>query len=212
MNKLILLLILVVMVSCKDEKKANPEKEIKETPKKELVVVKSFTTHELGTWTKTRVDLEPADKSETVFDAYHLSRNTTKESAFLSSSIIPVNYGSEYKVTVNAKKGKVGSFLGLRMSGTYPDRVDAIFDLDKGVVLDYKTSRDFENPLVSIENLGNGWYQCSLTAEVAADNIRVLMGATEANKNVLGWEGKTEKAVDILFVPSRVVVEEVIIN
>ena len=208
MKRIILLLILAVVFSCKDEKKKEVEAVIEEVVEKQYKTVKNFLTEDIATLTKTRVSLTPANEVEYISPVYLLSRITNTESAYLSSGLIPVTYASEYKVSVVVKKASNNNLFGLRLTGTYPDRADAIFDLDKGKVLEYKESQDFEKPLALIEELPNGFYKCTLSAEVAADNIRIIMGATSSKKNVLSWEGKTENKVGIYIVPSSIIIEE----
>ncbi|MDO5975346.1 phage head spike fiber domain-containing protein [Flavivirga jejuensis] len=208
MNRIILLLILVVTFSCKDEKKKETEVATK-VVEKQYKTVKIFTSDDLGSWNKNRVNLEPLTDVE-FRDAYRLFRNSVTESAYLTSGLVPVIYASEYRVSVVVKKGTNNNFFGLRLSGAYPDRVDAIFDLEKGTVVDYKTAQDFENPMATIEKLTGDWYKCTLSAEVAADNVRIIMGATSTERNVLSWEGTTESEVDVHIVLSSVTIEELL--
>jgi hypothetical protein len=209
MKRIILLLILAVVFSCKDEKKKEVEAVIEEVVEKQYKTVKNFLTEDIATLTKTRVSLTPANEVEYISPVYLLSRITNTESAYLSSGLIPVTYASEYKVSVVVKKASNNNLFGLRLTGTYPDRVDAVFDLDKGKVLEYKESQDFEKPLALIEELPNGFYKCTLSAEVAADNIRIIMGTTDSTRKVTSWEGKTEAQGSVYVVPSSIILEEI---
>lgn len=211
MNRIILLLILVVTFSCKDEKKKETEVVIEEVVEKQYKTIKSFSSDGLIGWSKTNVTAEPTTDVEFTDAVYKLSRNT-KDVAYYASGSIPITYASEYRVSVVVKKGSNNNLFGLRISGLFPDRVDAIFDLDKGTVIDYKISQDFENPMATIEKLSDGWYKCSLSAEAAADNVRILMGATSSEKKVTSWEGKTKTRGDVYLIPSSIIVEEVILN
>jgi hypothetical protein len=212
MNRIILLLILVVTFSCKDEKKKETEVAVEEVVEKQYKIVKSFTNEDLGTLTKNRVILELAPDVEFTDAVYNLSRNTITESAYLASGLIPVTYASEYRVSLVVKKGANSNLFGLRLTGNYPDRVDAIFDLDKGTVVEYIVSQDFENPMATIEKLSGDWYKCTLSAEVAADNIRIIMGATGEENKVVSWEGKTKTQGSVYFAPSSLTLEELILN
>lgn len=208
MKKISIFFILVIVLSCKNEEKTQKENNTPETVKKEFKTVKNFTNQDLLTFTKVRVDLESGIDSEYDDDVYRLSRNSNTESAYLSTMLIPVTYASEYKVSIIVKKGELGKLFGLRISGTYPDRADAIFDIENGSVLDYKIAQDFERPLAVIEKLGGGWYKCSLSAKVAADDIRIIFGPTVSEKNVLGWEGKTETLDDVHLRLSSLIIEK----
>jgi hypothetical protein len=170
--------------------------------------VKNFTHLDLLNWSKVRVNAEPVLNKELQDVTYNLSRITSTESAYLSSDLIPVTYASEYKVSIMAKKGDNNSFFGLRITGIYPDRVDAIFDLDEGIVVEYSAAQDFESPMATIEKLSNGWYNCTLSAKVAADQVRIIMGETSKEKNASNWEGKTETMGGIYFLPSSIVLKE----
>jgi hypothetical protein len=212
MKRIIVFLILVVVFSCKDEKKKETEVVVEEIVEKQYEIVKSFLTEDIATWGKTKVSVEPTTDVEFSDAAYRLSRNTTTDPAYFSSGLIPVTYASEYKVSIVVKKGSNNNLFGLRISGLFPDRADAIFDLEKGTVVDYKTSQDFENPMATIEKLSDGWYKCILSAEVAADNVRIIMGATSAERSVSSWEGTTETQVEVYFMPSSITFEELILN
>lgn len=211
MKKVILLLVLIVTFSCKDEKK----KAIEEAPKvveKQYNIVKSFLTEDVLKWSKTNVSIESTEDVNFSDEVYHLSRNTTTKPAYFASGLTTVTYASEYRVSVTVKKGENNNIFGLRISGLFPDRVDAIFDLEKGIVIENKVSQDFENPIATIEKLFDGWYNCTLSAEVAADDIRIIMGPTGADKKVSSWEGETENLEDIYFVPSSIIFEEVLLK
>jgi hypothetical protein len=208
MKRIIVFLILVVVFSCKDEKKKETEVVVEEIFEKQYEIVKNFTHLDLLNWSKVRVNAEPVLNKELQDVTYNLSRITSTESAYLSSDLIPVTYASEYKVSVMAKKGDNNSFFGLRITGIYPDRVDAIFDLDEGIVVEYSAAQDFESPMATIEKLSNGWYNCTLSAKVAADQVRIIMGETSKEKNASNWEGKTETMGGIYFLPSSIVLKE----
>lgn len=208
MKRIIVFLILVVVFSCKDEKKKETEVVVEEIVKKQYEIVKNFTHLDLLNWSKVRVHAEPVLNKELQDVTYNLSRITSTESAYLSSDLIPVTYASEYKVSVMAKKGDNNSFFGLRITGIYPDRVDAIFDLDKGIVVEYIAAQDFERPMATIEKLSNGWYNCILSAKVAADQVRIIMGETSKEKKASNWEGKTETMGGVYFLPSSIVLKE----
>ncbi|MCB0437201.1 MAG: hypothetical protein KDD20_00535 [Mangrovimonas sp.] len=204
----LLLALLMVTFSCKNEKKAEEKVDQPEAPKeKQYELVKKFDARDMLIWTKTRIGCEQTTEVQFSELPYKLSRETQTESSFQSTNLIPVTYANNYKVSVIAKKGS-SSFFGLRISGAYPDRVDAVFDLEKGEVKGVKKGQDFENEDASIEALGDGWYKCSVSANVSADNIRILFGPTAAEKEILGWEGKVEQESSVYFIPSSLTFEK----
>ncbi len=87
--------------------------------------------------------------------------------------------------------------------------MDAIFDLEKGIVIDEASSSDFKNEDASIVNLGDGWYKCSLSGEIYSEKIRVSLGSTTDKRNVNNWEGTTKNKCDINIVPSSLKLEEI---
>ena len=210
MKKIILLLVVATIFSCKKEfKKTEVKQAANEVKQEQFEVIKSFTAQDVITWTKTRVNLDQTTEVEYSDVVYKIERTTKDESSFLSTSLIPVTYGNICKASVIVKKGSDSSFFGFRISGSYPDRADAVFDLETGGLKAVKKARDFENESASIEPLGDGWYKCTVTTEVAADNIRIMLGPTTNEKDILGWEGKTGTTGNIYFAPSSLVVEEV---
>lgn len=210
MKKAILLLVLIVTFSCKDEKKKESDAEVPEVVTEQVKLIKSFTSVDLAAWSKVRVNLEPTTDEDFTDEVYKLSRISITESAYLSSNKVPVIYASKYKATIIVKKGTESDLFGLRMSGSYPDRVDALFNLSTGTILDYKSTRDFETPVATIEELPAGWYLCTVSAKVAADDVRIILGATSTEKKATSWEGTTETLGDVYFVPSSIKLEEVI--
>lgn len=196
-------LLFIFLTACKNEKKENV---ITKSSKKKHEVVMRFNPEDFLKWSKTKVSIESVTNNTDI--VYNISRTTNTEPSYLSSGFIPVKYASEYKLSVNVRKGTYSNFFGLRIMGEYPDRVDAVYDLNKGIVVGYKTAQDFENPKATIENLSNGWYKCTVIAEVAADNIRIIMGATDSEMKISSWEGVTKEKGDVNFMPSSMVLEK----
>lgn len=154
----------------------------------------------------TRLDLIKPDSN--FYDEYRLKRKSKSEPCFLSTLPLNVISGSNYSITVKVKKGDKGHILGLRLQGVYPDRADAVFDLHTGKLIDVKASKDFSNANANIVSLGDGWYNCTLSANVKGDEITIILGPTSKEKNILGWEGKTPELLDINFIPSSISIEE----
>ena len=49
------------------------------------------------------------------------------------------------------------------------------------------------------EDLGNGWYECTLSGKVFADNIKVLFGQTNEQMKARSWESKIKDKADIII-------------
>ncbi len=99
------------------------------------------------------------------------------------------------------------SFLGLRIQGSYPDRVDAIFNLENGNVRGVKKAGGFSNELAFIEALGNGYYKCTLSGNINASEVKILIGSTSIENKVLSWEAKSNNVNGLILIPSTLKLE-----
>lgn len=207
MKKIIFAVLLITAFACKNDKKEVTKPEVKVQVKKEVVTkleIPSFLT-----WGKQRVELKESQLNYGNEKGYMLLRTSTSKSCFAHTQNIPVEYGSDYRTSIIVKKSDDSDFFGLRLSGTYPDRVDAIFDLKNGIVKGVKSVRDFENGDASIELLGDDWYKCSVKATVAADGIRVIFGPTSDKANIKGWEGKIGVSSSVNIISTSLNLEKI---
>lgn len=62
----------------------------------------------------------------------------------------------------------------------------------------------------AIEDLGDGWFKCTIQAKVNTNNIRIIFGSTTIDKSIGGWEGVTDKITEVLIVPSSISLQEII--
>ena len=63
--------------------------------------------------------------------------------------------------SVFVKQGE-GDFFALRMTGTYPNRADAIFQFSNTTLTTSVAGADFTVTSSKVENYGNGWYRLSV--------------------------------------------------
>jgi hypothetical protein len=204
MKKIITILLVLIVVSCKKNAKKASETVIK----KELIATEvniPFYT----SWGKQRIDLEETIIEYNQEKVFRMSRNSIAVSSYAHTQNISINFESTYRVSVLVKASEVNNFFGLRIVGSYPDRADAIFDLKEGALVGVKKERDFRNPEATIEAMGDDWYKCSLTTEPYSDIVRILFGPTTEDKAVLGWEGLVDNENDIFIVPSSLTIEEI---
>lgn len=97
--------------------------------------------------------------------------------------------GQTRTLSVFAKAKSVGGRIGLRVQGTYPDRVDAVFDLNAGTLVG-TVAANYTVLDATIVPVVNGWYRLTLTCKVAGTPATLAMfGPTDASKTVGGWEG-----------------------
>ncbi len=211
MKNIILIAVLALTVlACKDEKKSkeNKVKEV-EKPKTELVFI-DVPLPEFSLWESIRTDLT---KSTTVLfegiDTHRLERATIKESAYIRAKNIKVDSSGIYRVSITVKKGESSGLFGLRISGAYPNRVDAVFDLEAGKVKGVKAVKGFENESATINSLDDGWYLCTVTANVAAERVSILFGSTTESRKIVSWEGVTKSKGAIYIVPTSLKLEKI---
>ncbi|MEM9679508.1 MAG: hypothetical protein AAF901_04225 [Bacteroidota bacterium] len=198
MKKAICILIIFGTISlcCKEEKK-------EVVIKKAKVEVPHHTT-----WGKVAVSLEETPDQFLNQNIHLLSRTDEDSNAsYIYTGKIAVDYASTYRVSILAKKTESNNLMGLRIQGEYPDRVDAVFNLETGELVEVLKGRDFENESASIEAIGDDWYRCSVMAEVTADEVLILIGPTTAENKVNGWESKTNEPCQINIIPSSITFE-----
>ncbi|MFT4802314.1 MAG: hypothetical protein ACI93N_002092 [Flavobacteriaceae bacterium] len=206
MKQIFLAIVLIIAFSCKNDKKEVVKPKVKEEVKKEVIT--KLEVPVFLSWGKQRVELKESELNYGDEKGYVLSRASTSKSCFAHTQNIAVEYGSDYRASIIVKKENNSNFFGLRLSGTYPDRVDAVFDLKSGAVKGVKNGRDFENGDATIESLGDGWYKCSVKVTVAADSIRIIFGPTNDKTNINGWEGKIENPRSVFIIPNSLSLEK----
>ncbi|MEM9679507.1 MAG: hypothetical protein AAF901_04220, partial [Bacteroidota bacterium] len=169
-------------------------------------------TIEIPEFSRWRLNQTTAEMLSDSFEgkkATKLSRKSTTASSFNVVSDITTSFGEQYEASIIVKKTKKG-FFGLRIQGGYPNRVDAVFDLENGTLKGVKKAGDFENEKASIKNLGNGWYRCSLSGKINASDVRVVLGATSEKTNVLSWESATDNLCNVIIIPESLNVKQVV--
>jgi len=209
MKKVFFALIIITALACKNDKKET-DKAIEpiEITKKEVLTSIKFPAY--PGWGKVGIEITEIPEMFSNQKVYELARvSKTSKSSFAHTQNIPVNYASIYRASIIVKKGKASNLFGLRISGAYPDRVDAVFNLENGTVKGVVKGRDFENESANIEPLGNDWYKCSVTAEVAADEVKIIFGPTTRAMSVNGWEGKTNIDCNSYILPLSLALEEI---
>ncbi|SDR75238.1 hypothetical protein SAMN04515667_0549 [Formosa sp. Hel1_31_208] len=139
---------------------------------------------------------------------YEITRKDNINASYLKINNLNIDFGKEYTVSIVAKKGNSGSLLGLRLQGVYPNRVDAVFDLNKGEVVGSKKQGTFENEKVSITPIGSGWFKCTLTAKVNVDQLNIILGPTDNSKGASNWEGQTATIPSIYLDSDKILIEE----
>jgi hypothetical protein len=216
MKKIFLILLVVTVFACKDESKKVKESNQTTEKKGELAktqenVLSESKIPEYSKWVNKGIQITESHESYNGEDAILMSRENGANASYLGISNLKVVYGSTYKTSVVVKKGEIGKDFALRIQGVYPNRIDAIFDLETGKAKEPKISGSdelAENAKATIESLGDGWYKCSLYADIYADYVRVVLGPTKANLNTSLWETRTGEKSSVYLVLSMLKLQE----
>ena len=206
MNKILLVFVTITVVfSCK---KSHKEKNV---ITKDAVVTKEIILPNYPLWilnrlalNKTNENLKQSDKQ-----VFTLSRTSTTETSYASVNNIPVVFGNYYRASALVRKDDLlGGFFGLRIIGEYPNRADAVFDLENGLMKEVVDVGEFFNGEAKIEDVGEGWYKCSLSAEVNSNKMKIILGPTSGLGKTITWEGATNEKSSVHIIPSSLVLEE----
>lgn len=175
-----------------------------------LDVKEAIKLPELEQWISNNASINRASVLYLNNPAYTVKRKSSSQSSYNVVINIKTSIGNNYKISMIARKGKSSNFLGLRILGVYPNRVDAVFDLNNGKVKSVAHDGSFNNESAEIKDLGGGWYECSLSGKVFSDNINILFGSTNGQMRARSWESKINDEADIIIVPSSLKMEELI--
>ena len=194
---------LLVLFSCKNKNTAY-SKPI------EGVELQSIILPNYPIWMLNRLSLIKTKENlnQTNKQVFSLSRTSTTETAYASANNIPVEIGNYYRASVLVKQDGLGASFGLRIIGEYPNRVDAVFDLEKGLIKGVSDVGTFIKGGAKIEDIGEGWYKCSLTAKTSAEIIKIILGPSSDSNSVITWESANEKIISICIIPSSLSLNE----
>ena len=122
---------------------------------------------------------------------YKISRKSTG-SAFVLINDIATKPGNLVSVSVFVKRADKKSTFGLRVSGVYPNRADAVFDLNNKKVIGTKSFGYFENQTATIKKIDNDWVECKMKVEANIDRVQIVFGPTDLSKQVELWEAGSD--------------------
>jgi hypothetical protein len=172
------------------------------------VIEEDITIPNVSNWINNNTILSKTKAKRTNKDVYYLSRDDISANAYSVITNNKINYGQNYKTSIIVKKGDLDTFFGLRIQGDYPNRVDAVYDLEKGQVKKQSIGGDFENVNATIKPVGNNWFLCTLEGKIMSSNIKIILGPTTSLKNSDSWEGLTDKGCDVYIIPSSLLIEK----
>ena len=171
--------------------------------------IETIKTPNVTSWIHNGNVIKPSNEKNKIGPVFALERKNINVAAYTAISKNRINYGQAYEASIIAKKNSIDHNFGLRIQGVYPNRVDAVFNLEKGKVEGVKASGDFENGNAKIQNLGNGWYKCSVRAFLKTSEVSIILGPTNNEKQILNWEGPISHKSNVYIVPSSLTLEEV---
>ncbi len=120
--------------------------------------------------------------------ATYLVRNSTTQSAYIQNVLASGSTGM-YAASIFVKAGTVGGRLGLRLQGTYPDRGEAVFNIQTGTIVGTNNGGNWTGTTAEIISLPNGWYQLKLITTAAVSNLAFLvLGPSDSTRTVASWE------------------------
>lgn len=126
-----------------------------------------------------------------VSPASSITRSSAVANCFMNGgNTLSVTSGQAYTMTVFAKAKSTSGRIGLRLSSTYPARVDAVYDLNAGTVVG-SVAITWTGIVATIESVGNGWYRCRLTgvSDATVGTGAYLFGPTDSTLTTQAWEG-----------------------
>lgn len=211
MNRILLFLVLIVTLSCKEKNKVNTtqtEEKNKVALEKEVPVLKKLILPSHNLWSFNRLLFEKSKLKTDKSDSYNIKRASVNETAYATVNDIPVVFGSRYRLSIIAKKGSIGNLFAFRAVGEYPNRIDVVFDLKNGFVNGNKSSGDFITGKAIITPLQDGWFKCSIITEFETDMIKIIFGPTSGLRKTIAWEAKTNDFCDNYIIASSLTLEE----
>lgn len=130
-----------------------------------------------------------------------VARTSTAASAFLSGPAFPTPFPVGDKITAYArvKAKSLGGYFGLRPSGTYPDRLDALFNLNTGVVVGAANGGGFTGATASIAGPdAQGFYIVAVNGTVGTTTCNnTICGPADSTATISGWEGAQSTLSDV---------------
>ena len=203
----VLTMIFLSGVSCKNKSIGYLYSKPTKVEDVQIVILPNHPLWRLNRLTLNNTHKDLSDNKETAFT---LSRTSTTESAYASVNNIPVKLGNYYRASVLVKQYGLGTSFGLRIIGIYPNRVDAVFDLEKGLLKAVSEVGNFSEGEAEIEDMGKGWYKCSLTAKANADIIKIILGPSSDLNSVTTWESANKESSSVYIIPTSLSLKELI--
>ncbi len=164
---------------------------------------------DISTWTNINSQIKISEKTK-YGRAITLERINDTSSSYVANKNFNVVNGQEYSMSILAKPLKNEGFLGLRLSGVYPNRFDAVFDLSSSEVKNTFSGGDFLLTDASAVELDDGWVKCEIKGRVISEQIRIIFGPTNPRIRPGIWESKAVHVKEIKIIPESIKVQQAI--
>ena len=183
------------VIEADSDKKKERIKELQKNKKTTLLKgvgsVQQDSLKTINPFYKVGIKVEETDITFEDQKVYQLTRASINVPAYVSLKNQKINPGDTVQVSLYVKKVKTTSALGLRVSGVYPNRVDAVFDLNKGLLKGTKSTGYFEQESASIRLMNQDWYECKIKVKANIDQVKVIFGPTDIELGIGSWESKS---------------------
>ena len=157
-------------------------------------------------WQKKNVSFKKEkNKKERVFK---IERSNTKKSSYILVDSLKIDNMATYMVSMLVKKGDKGNAFGLRVQGNFPNRTDALFNLEEGKLKGIKNVGGFSNDGATIEKKED-WFKITLKVRPNTDYIKLVFGPTDFDKPIVRWVTPTPNKPNIYIDISSIKVVEV---
>ncbi|WP_052466991.1 DUF4296 domain-containing protein [Psychroserpens damuponensis] len=175
------------------ERKSNKDKIVTERGQLKSNTVDTFNVDlEVFKYEDVGLKVFETDEKYREKNVFKLTRKSTINPAYLSVNNDKTSKGESVEATIYVKKTKDNSAFGFRISGIYPNRVDALFNLKDGTLKAVKSTGLFTNETASIKLVDKEWYECKIRVKTKVDKVRIVLGPTDIDKLVKVWESKSD--------------------
>jgi hypothetical protein len=158
-----------------------------------------------NSWQKKNITINQDKQNNNVFK---LERASTKQASYVIVDSLETYINTSYKVTMRIKQGETGNAFGLRVQGVFPNRIDAIFNLEKGTLKGITNVGTFSNDGATIKKGKEDWYEVTVKVKPNTNTIKLVFGPTDLELPLIKWVSPTSKISNTFIDFSSIKIEE----
>ncbi|WP_179021463.1 hypothetical protein [Winogradskyella forsetii] len=155
---------------------------------------------EFSSWGKVGIISKTLNPEEV-----QIERDVNVKSSFVHTGDIIVDEDEIYEARINVKTSIEDAYIGVRILGKYPDRVDAIFDIKNQKVMDFNTYGNFTSGEANVELSKNNTIVCKVKSRVKGEKLKVLLGPTSILNKLPSWEAQSDNTSAVTIMPLSLV-------